>query len=170
MQQDEIVQSLANATQRGIEQYQSLAQASRTRLVWFVGISGFALLNGKQLWDAISNNPLSGIDIFWLSLPWLLSVLFALTTHYLIDKAEIRFNKFFTNKLSLIELHKIQVTSGKDNIEEFTKIIYDEDPDIKKLKNSADRWISWVNRFETLTFASLVFGFIWSILFPLCLL
>ncbi len=164
---ENIVQSLAESTQRGQEQYKSLAQSSKTRLVWFVGISGFAILNVASVWDEIMINPIEGIDIFWLTLPWLLSVFSALITHFLMDKADIHFSKFINNKLSLIELHKIQVTNGIIDEKEFKLLLYDNHPDLEILKDNADNWINCINIFETITFGSLVIGFIWAIIFPL---
>ena len=87
----------------------------------------------------------------------------------MIDQAEIKFNKYSNNKLSLIELHKAQVDRDNYDIEEFKSIVYDQDPDIKELLEIADKWNDGVNWFERITFGLLVFGFIWSVCLPLFL-
>ena len=47
------VESLANIYRNAHKIIIDLRTSSRTRIVWSVGIAGFALLNAKPYWDAI---------------------------------------------------------------------------------------------------------------------
>jgi len=167
---DQTVQSFYEITKRGAEQFKTYINSSKTRLVWFVGISGFALLNGEKLWSKISSTDVEGLNFLWLSLPWLLSILLALISHYVMDQVIIKFNKYTDNKLSMIDLHGNKITRGNFDVEEFELLLYDEHPDLKDLKESTDTYLNWANRFEISSFAFLVFGFIWSVLYPIFIL
>ena len=66
----------------------------RTRLVWYVGISGYVLLNSKELWKAISLRERVGLDILWLSLPWVICSLLGAVTYFLVDEAARKNDNF----------------------------------------------------------------------------
>jgi hypothetical protein len=143
--------------------------SARERLVWFVGIAGYALLNAKAFWDALGNCQFIGIELFWLSLPWVISALFSVITHFIIDEVGIRDDIFFTQKLAAIDLHKIDIEEGKDDPSEMLQIINDTHPDYKDTKNSVDRWSSLARWMERGAFTTLVIGFIWAVVGPLVL-
>ena len=164
---DQTVQSFYEVTKRGSDHFKSYINSSKTRLVWFVGISGFALLNGEKLWGNISSTKLEEIDFFLLTLPWLLSIVLALISHYVMDQAEIKFNIFNDNKLSMIDLHGIEVKRGEFDANEFELLLFDKHPDIIDLKKTTDKYLKWANRLELITFIFLVIGFIWSVIYPI---
>jgi hypothetical protein len=143
--------------------------SARERLVWFVGIAGYALLNAKVFWDALGNRQFVGIQLFWLSLPWVVSALLSVITHFVIDEVGIRDDILFTQKLAAIDLHKIDIEEGKDNPDEMLQIINDIHPDYKETRKSVDRWSSLARWMERSAFATLVIGFIWAIIGPLVL-
>ncbi len=143
--------------------------SARERLVWFVGIAGYAILNAKVFWDALGNCQFIGIELFWLSLPWVTSALLSVITHFVIDEVVIRDDALFTKKLAAIDLHRIDIEEGKDNPDEMLQIINDTHPDYKDTKKSVDRWSSLARWMERSAFATLVMGFIWSVIGPLVL-
>ena len=164
---DQTVQSFYEVTIRGSDHFKSFINSSKTRLVWFVGISGFALLNGEKLWSNISSTKLDEFDFVWLTLPWLLSISLALISHYVMDQAEIKFNKYNDNKLAMIDLHGNKVKRGEFDANEFELLLFDKHPDILDLKKSTDTYLKWANGLELITFIFLVLGFIWSVIYPI---
>jgi hypothetical protein len=162
----EIVRSFARTVEREIEQRKALVQQTRTRLVWFVAISGYVLLNGKTLWESIIARTATGSEILMLSAPWLISSLMAFLTHYLCDRAEMNSHKFYSNKLVMIDLHLTDLASEQPDLEMFKSLLFDEAPEIKTLKKDADSLVKKVNTFESLSLLFIVLGFAWSIGIP----
>lgn len=143
--------------------------SARTRLVWFVGIAGYALLNAKVYWEALGNRQFSGTELFWLSLPWIVSALLSVITHFVIDEVGIRDDVLFAKKLATIDLHRIHIVEGKENPEEMLQILNDTHPVYKDNIESVNRWSGLAKWLERCTFATLVIGFIWAVIGPLIL-
>ncbi len=143
--------------------------SARQRLVWFVGIAGYAILNAKVYWEVLGGKKFSGVEILWLSLPWVLSALLSVITHFVIDEAGARDDMLFTKKLATIDLHRIDIEEGNADLSEIVQIFSDTHPDYMDIKNSSDRWSSFAKWLERATFATLVSGFIWSLIGPLIL-
>jgi hypothetical protein len=65
---------VAESYSRIFESLREIAEQTRTsakaRLVWFAAISGFAILNGKKLWDSITVGEFVGGPLVLLALPW----------------------------------------------------------------------------------------------------
>lgn len=172
--------------------------ALRTRLVWYVGISGYVLLNAKTLWDSVAQRPIVGLDIFWLSVPWIICSLLGVVAYFLSDEISRRTDKHMLGKMAFISTSLIPLESSLDkrrtsinNImvdqEEINKIIdqvgkdakvlidlssmvNDQHPDYVKVSKDLDKLSSWSSFFERSTFLLLVLGFIWLIVGPLILL
>lgn len=144
-------------------------ESARQRLVWFVGIAGYALLNSQVFWNALGNRQFTGINLLWLSLPWIISALLSVISHFVIDEVATKDDILFTQKLTAIDLHKIDIEEGNDDPKEMLQIINDTHPDYKETKKSVDRWSSFARWMERSAFTTLVIGFIWAIVGPLVL-
>ena len=141
--------------------------SARTRLVWFVAIAGFALLNGPTIWSAIGGRTFAGTDYVLLALPWAMAALLALVTHFFIDEAGVKDDVVSVQKLAMVDLHLEAIKEGDDDALEILQIINDTHPDLKNSKVVADRYGSWAKWLERITFSLLVLGFIWSLAVPL---
>jgi len=120
-------------------------------------------------WEALGGRQFSGIELFWLSLPWVVSVLLSVITHFVIDEMGVRDDVLFTKKLTAIDHHRINIVEGKENPEEMLQIINDTHPYYKDDLKSVNRWSGLAKWLERCTFATLVIGFIWAVVGPLIL-
>jgi hypothetical protein len=167
--------------------------ALRTRLVWYVGISGYVLINSKSVWTTIAQREINGMEAFWLLIPWVISALFGAVTYFIADEAFIKKDRHFLRKVTYIKSLSVGLESdleywrqgySRDSIEknvvkqmqehantlkEMMDIIRDEDPEYKESLDVIERLSSLVSFFDRLTFIFLVIGFIWTIVGPLVL-
>ena len=143
--------------------------SSRARLVWNVGIAGFALLNAKPYWDAIAGSAITGVNIAWLSLPWILSAFLGVIAYFLVDESAKKEETFFSLIIADLIFFKFEIDEKGVNAEEFKKINKGEKPPTNAAKRKAATWRKWSKWFEFLTFACLVLGFIWAAIGPLML-
>ena len=169
MSQKDVVDSYASMIEISQKLAVEVRTSALTRLVWFVAIAGYVLLNAKPLWEALSGHTFSGSGIFWLSLPWVVSAFLGVITHFIVDEVSTRDNVYFTSKKTAVDLHKLKVEEGKEDPNEFIQIMNDTFPGIKEAKIALDRYARIGKWLERLTFLSLVFGFIWSLVGPLLL-
>ncbi len=169
MNKDAIVESYEKVFLTFRESIQEIRLSARTRLVWFVGIAGYALLNSKTYWEALGERQFSKIELFWLSVPWILSALISVITHFVIDEVAAKDNILFTKKLAAIDLHRIDIMEGNDNPIELLQIINDKHPDYEDLVISLDNWSGLAKWLERCAFATLVVGFVWAVVGPLIL-
>jgi hypothetical protein len=169
MGKKEIVESYEKVFLSFREPIKESRTSAKTRLVWFVGIAGYALLNAGPLSSAIAPHKLAGPSLLWLSLPWLLTALLGVVTHFLIDEAASRDDVFFAKKLAAIDLHRIAVTDGRDDPKEMLSIIDDTHPELKGAKQDTENWPAAARWLERATFAALVIGLFWAVIGPLLL-
>lgn len=148
------------------EPIQKNRESSKTRLVWFVGIAGFALINGEQIWDAVSNNNFSGKEGYLLSLPWIVTVVFCVLAHIFTDELGVKDERYYFSKLTAIGLYKMKLIENDDNGTEFLLLLNDSHPAYQKELKSVNRLSPYAIWFERLAFISLVFGFVWSWIGP----
>ena len=169
MRKQDIVESYEKVFLTIREPIRETRTSARTRLVWFVGIAGYALLNAKGYWEALGGRQFSRIELFWLSLPWVVSALLSVITHFVIDEVGVKDDIFFTLKLAALDLHRINIVEGKDNPEEMLQIFKDTHPDYKDILKSVNRWSGLAKWLERCAFATLVIGIIWAVVGPLIL-
>jgi hypothetical protein len=167
MSTKDIVESYRTVFLEGRPMVADLRTSARARLIWFVGISGYALLNAKPYWEAMGQRTFAGPQLIWLSLPWILTALFSVMTHFLIDETGAKDNLYFINKLAMIDLHRMEIAAGVAHSEDFLRIVQDNHIDISSLRRSTDRWSTLTRWCERFAFASLVAGFIWAAIGPL---
>jgi len=148
---------------------ESTRDSARTRLVWVVAIAGFAILNGKPLWDQLGRTQFEGILLAALAIPWALSALFAVVTHFIIDEAKVKDDLYFVTKLATIELHLEKERSGQADPANMLAIINDTHPSLVEPKRQNDKLANWAKWLERTTFALLILGFVWSMTGPFVL-
>jgi len=143
--------------------------SARSRLVWFVAIAGFAILNGKKIWDPIADGEFTGIALALLALPWAISALLAVITHFIIDEAGVKDDHYYVMKLAAIDLHLESVKHGDADHMEMIKIINDTHPDLAEPKKMSEKWGNAAKWLERTTFFILVAGFLWALIGPFVL-
>ncbi len=167
------IKGVVDSYRRIFEGTREIAESTRlsakTRLVWFVAISGFAVLNGKKLWDSIAPGEFIGLALVMLSLPWVLAAIFAVITHFIIDEAMVKDDNYYLKKLALIDLHMESIEHGDADPNEMSEIINDTHSDLEDAKKASDVWGNAARWLERITFIFVVLGFVWSMIGPFLL-
>jgi hypothetical protein len=169
MSRKEWVESYSRMHEASYKLAVEIRKSAMTRLVWFTAISGYALINGRLFWETVRGQSLTGVVLFWLSLPWGVSALLSIVTHFFVDEFNQRESQSFITKQSALDQLRIKHEEGKENPQEFRKILYDDFPGVKEAKASADRFEFVVRWLERATFFSLMVSFIWTVIGPLLL-
>jgi len=159
----EFIEGIINTQKDNHKILTEIRTASRARIIWNVGIAGFALLNAKPYWEALADKPVTGANIALLSLPWVLSMLFGVIAYFLIDETMKKETMFFVTLFNAFDLFKIDMEEKrKIDVNKFRQINKGEDPSVNPAKKEMLKWGKWARRFELTTFLFLVLGFIWS--------
>jgi len=169
MNTEKVVESYLRVFSGTREIAESTRGSARSRLVWFVAIAGFAILNGKPLWDELGRTHFRGIVLGLLALPWVLSALFAVITHFIIDEAKVRDDDYFLRKIAAIELHLEREKAKDAKPENMLAIINDTHPELKEASVQNSLWSNRARRLERITFILLIAGFLWSLVGPFIL-
>ena len=148
---------------------ESTRNSARNRLLWFVAIAGFAILNGNPLWDGLGRVHFSGILLAALAAPWVLSALFAVVTHFIIDEAKVRDDDYFVKKLTLIELQLEAERANRADPNNMKAIINDTHSDLVEPRRDTERWGNSAKWLERITFWLLIIGFLWAMTGPFIL-
>ncbi len=61
MGEREVVESYARQFATFGPMVEQVRSSARSRLVWFVALAGFVILNGKSLWDPLAGSSFTGI-------------------------------------------------------------------------------------------------------------
>jgi hypothetical protein len=143
--------------------------SAKSRLVWFVALSGFVILNGKDLWDSIAQVSFTGVSLAFLIGPWVIAALTAVATHFLIDESGAKDDIFAVKKAAAIDLYLEGLDAGDADPNEMIAIINDTDGDLKQAKDEAEKSRKFAQLLERITFIVIVLGFIWSLIGPFIL-
>lgn len=153
---------------RNLELSQNINSSALSRLTWFVGLGGFALINAQSFWDKFTTSEPSIDTIIYLSLPLILAMIIGVISHFFIDESQVVDIKVYTKKVTQIELFIVSL-NGMDPIAdlpsataEFLDIVNDRDEEINKLIDKSNKYLKWVRLLERSTFLLLVLGFIWA--------
>ncbi len=142
--------------------------SAAARLVWFVAIAGFALLNVGSLANSIIGTPLAQLHFVLLVFPWALAGLCGIVAHWLNGEVMARDNVYH-----ILKQHAIRAwlanAPRQPSVQEVLSIINVDttDDEVAKRKSAVDKISPAARWWENATFASLIFSFSWSVLFPL---
>ncbi len=163
------VESFADMLGRDHKLASEVRASALSRLVWYVAIAGFMIVNAKPYWEVFRGHSLLGYQIFWLSLPWVATALSAIITHILIDVVTIKDNTYYSNKKSFIDFHRIDIEHNELNIDKWKAIMSDTEPQLEKLKNDVTWWFNLAQPLELVTHILLILAFISAITIPFAL-
>ena len=145
-------------------------RSAQRRLVWFVAISGFAVLNGQVLWSALMRRTVDGTDLLVLAIPWVVTALLSIAAHILIDQVEVYDNLAFEMKYASLNIlldkfDKKQPVSGR----EFMDILGEETDQLREAGARLKPWLTWARRAENWAQVALFISFLWMLVGPLLL-
>jgi hypothetical protein len=163
----EIVESYLVSLNRSYEFISTLLQSTKTRLVWFVGLAGFGLINAQSYWENLAGIKLSDFRVFWFSLPLISSMVFGIITHFLTDELAIKDFAHLNSKISMLDLHLIKIEQGNEDANEFSLLILDKHPDLKNVRDQVSKYSLWTRWLERITFFLFLFGFVWIVIGPI---
>jgi hypothetical protein len=169
MGEKEVVESYARQFSTFRPQAEQLRSSARSRLVWFVAIAGFVIVNGKAVWDPIANSDFKGVPLALLMLPWVLAALAAVVTHFVIDEAKAKDDLYATKKAAAIDLYLESLEEQDADPRRMLAIINDTSDELKVPKAQSDRLGRIAASLERVAFLILILGFLWSLIGPFVL-
>lgn len=146
---------------------QTLASAM-ARLTWFTAISGFVVLNGRSLWEALAGRSFEGGALLLLTLPWVLTAVLAIATHYLIDQMRMQDDTAHEIRYAVLNLLLDRFEKHERVLDqELQDILHDRGPEELRLAVAAiGPWARWFTRLERWTIYVLIFSFLWAVAGP----
>jgi len=144
--------------------------SAATRLVWFVAIAGFGLLNVDNLAEAIVGISLTKSQLVLLVLPWALVGLSGVIAHWNLGELGAKDNEYYMMKQHSVRAWlaaapknpKINDVLDILNVDETDTEVSSRKKVVEKLAPTASWW-------EKVTFIFLIISFVWSVLYPLAL-
>ena len=142
-------------------------KGSATRLVWFVGISGFALINFPPLADRLASTPLNSIQLLVISTPWVLTAVLGVLAHWLLGDLVARDNEYYILKQHALRAF-LANAEAKPEIADVHEMINvdDTDKDVALLRSRVTRLFPSASRIERATFILLIVSIIVTVLYP----
>jgi hypothetical protein len=142
-----------------------------SRLVWFVAIAGFSLLNVGSLANSIVGTPLTEFQLVFLVLPWALVGLAGIVAHWLLGELSAKDNEYHVIKQHSIRswlANAAQTPSVQDVLDIIN--VDNTDEEVATRKKAVDKLAPTASWWENATFVTLIFSFAWSVLYPFAIL
>lgn len=156
--------SYAEDKKRSLELVDSVNKSTASRLVWFVAISGYVVINLKAYTENITGQSFQGSPFFFLVLPWVATAICALLTETLLSVQTVRDTLYFTASLAGINVFiatKVDTATQAD----FSALL-NEDNKTTELRKRVEKMAFWVRWMERATFILLALSFIWVLIGP----
>ena len=169
MEKGRFLESYAESLSKRQELVASQNESSAARMVWFVAIAGYAFLNVPIYLKALSEESVSGLMLVLISAPWALTAVFGVITHWIHGELTSKENQYNTNLTG--NIYSLMMTMGdKATDDQVLNILNEKDSDIQECRQSMDKLEAWVKWMAHLTFFSLCFSILWSVVIVLIIL
>jgi len=161
------IETFADGLTRDFHVIAELNKAAASRLVWFVGIAGLALLNVRSLASAIVGSKLSSNQLLLLSSPWALTAVFGVLAHWSHGELTARDNAYYIVKQHAIRAF-LATPERNPKLTEILQILNvdDTDDEVRKRRGRVEQLSKVVTWLERITFGLLLLSFIWSLVYP----
>ncbi len=144
-------------------------KSSASRLVWFVAIAGYAFLNVPIYLNVISEDSVSGMMLIIIAAPWALTAVFGVITHWILGEQDSKENQYYARLIGSI--YSLIMTEGdKITDQQVLNILNESDSDLQECRKSGEKLEPWVKWMSHLTFFTLSFSILWSVVFVLIVL
>jgi hypothetical protein len=163
------IESYADSMEKSTEIAASSQKSSAARLVWFVAISGYAFLNVPVYLRAAIGEPVSGVALIAITIPWALAALLGIITHWLVGELVSLDNLYFVTLMASIRAF-IMTSNGDPTDDQILDLLNEKDERVKSFRRKVDNLQPWVTRSERLIFFFLCFAFLWSVGYALWLI
>lgn len=162
----EIVTNFGRTLDRAQQSEIEPRKSERDRLVWYVGIAGYVLLNANESWKALLGRDLGPNDLLSLSVPWTVSALLALLAHLATDEWFDRDSlQYHALSAEVDRLRSLGAERAIDS-QEVVSLIGSSTPHLAALKQRVDRCGLWARWLRRAAFAALCLAFTWSLAGP----
>lgn len=163
---NEMIDGVGRNLDRFLQTVIATRAADSNRMIWYVGIAGYVLVNATTSWKTLLGRDLNGNELLCLSAPWALSALMALIANLVMDTwFERESLQYHAQRVSIDQL-LVTETDPRRAIDKLEKILDCSDPQLAALKKSSSSWnvaATWLTRGAFLT---LSVAFVWSLLGP----
>jgi len=141
-------------------------KSAQARLVWFVAIAGFALLNARGLAEAVSGTTLGGNQLLLLASPWAITAILGIAAHWTIGDFDFRNMRYQSCRLNRFQAF-VALAREEPSDDEVNELLDEKHEDISKSRSAANKVEPIASWLERLTFVALAAAFVWSIVYPL---
>lgn len=139
---------------------------ARKRLVWFLGIAGYVLVNGVSFWPTLLAQPLGSRSFIVLASPLILAAIAAVGTHLYLDYVDEADTEFYLAKLASIQQFQFLRQDLDPNAAALWRAIVLNDgnlaPYAARAKSFSDSFRFW----EKVPVILLAAGFVWTFAGP----
>ncbi len=163
-----IIESYAQRISETNELVESSNKASASRLVWFVAIAGYAFLNIPVYIKALSDEPVSGVALVAITIPWALTALLGVVTHWLLGELIDLDNLWYITYIAAINAIIVR-NDGEVMDRQLLDLINGKNKDVQARREKVDRLNPLVQWAERLTFLFLFISFVSSVVYALAL-
>jgi hypothetical protein len=162
----EIVSNFGRTLDRAQQSEVEPRKSERDRLVWYVGIAGYVLLNANESWHVLLGRDLGPNDLLGLSVPWTVAALLALLAHLAteewFDRDSLQYHALRTEVDRLRSLGVERAIDPK----EVADLIGSSKPHLAALKSKVERYGCWARWLRRAAFAVLCVAFTWGLVGP----
>ena len=169
MDKIKVIERYADRKAEAHELAASSNKAARARLVWFVAIAGYAFLNFPIYLKALMDEPVSGVALIVITIPWAIAALLGVITHWLIGELVALDDQYYADLMGVLQMSV--VTLGDEiTDQQFRDLMGEKDEGVTTRREKVAQLFPWVTRMERLTFFFLCFAFLWSVTYALILI
>ena len=143
-----------------------------TRLVWYVAVCGYVLVNGVAFLHAVLP-VVTPSRLAALLVPWALTAILSIAGHIAIIRAARQEDRYHLGVLGSLDVFAFKVADGKADGSDLRSIINDTDPKLRPEKAAVDSANQWRHRLVQTAQWALLGSFVWSmvaLIFAECLL
>jgi hypothetical protein len=164
----EIIKNLGVTLDRHVQVEIETRKAERSRLVWYVAIAGYVLVNAPSSWRILLGHELQPSELLWLSAPWTAAALLGLLAHLATEEWFDRDNlQYYAMRGEIDRLAALP--PGKVSHGDVVDVLDSRKPHLAAAKASAGWWASCAKWLRRATFITLSLAFVWTLLGPTAL-
>jgi hypothetical protein len=162
------IEEFSSGLARDQEIVKNINNSVASKLIWFVAIAGFSLLNINSLAERLAGVELGTLQLIIIVLPWVLTAIVGIVAYSLLLEMVSRDNIYYIHKQHEIRAF-IANARSTPSLEEVLEVldIDKTSADVALRKSEVDRISPWVNRFENLSLYLLILSFLISVLLPI---
>jgi hypothetical protein len=163
---------IIDGTVRGLDRFQEMVGSTRdaetSRLIWYVAIAGYVVVNAEPYWSKLLGRPATGTDLFWLTLPWIAAAVASLVAHAAgLKRIDTEHFQFYAQRAKLDVYADIE--TDPERAVELAQSVLDTKDDLEKYGKATKWWTTVSALLRVVAFGFLLAAFVWTLAGPRCL-